>query len=128
MRMTKLLIVMVALFCCAQPVWAVGPAIAFDYEVQDLGFVSRGQSVSVRFPFTNGGDGVLVLQGIGADCGCTETYGGSQEVPPHGRSEVVAVLDTGRLNPGKNQKHIHVRCNDASRYQVTLTMVIEVIP
>lgn len=128
MRTAKLLIMMAVLYCCAQPAWAVGPAIAFDYEVQDLGFVSRGQSVPVRFPFTNGGDSMLVVQDVGADCGCTETYSGNREVPPHGRSEIVAVLDTGRLNPGKNQKQIHVRCNDASRGQVTLTMVVEVIP
>lgn len=130
MRFPKALSAMVMAAVCwyALPAWGTGPTISFDYEVHDLGVVHQTGKVSVRFPFTNRGDSMLVVQGIDADCGCTETYSGSREVPPHGRSEIVAVLDTARLNPGKNQKHIHVRCNDPSRFSVTLTTVVEVVP
>ena len=97
------------------------------HEVTDLGKVPQGQEVAARFPFTNAGDRTLVVQGVQADCGCTETLSESREVPPQGHSEIVAVLNTAKLNPGKNEKHIHVRFNDAQRPNVTLTMVVEVV-
>lgn len=129
MRSKKLLAIMAMACICLQPfiAWAAGPAISFGSEVKDLGQVSGGQKLTVRFPFSNAGDGDLVVQDVRADCGCTEVSEGNGEVPPHGRSEIVAVLDTTGA-PGKKQRHILVRSNDPQRPIVTLTLVVEVKP
>jgi hypothetical protein len=128
MRLLSLMVFFVIICLQAVSVCAGGPRLAFAHEATDLGRVPQGQEVAVRFPLTNAGDGTLVVQGVQADCACTETLNGSPEVPPQGHSEIVAVLNTARLTPGRNEKHIHVRCNDPQRPNVTLTMVVEVIP
>jgi hypothetical protein len=128
MRIRKLLTVTAMVCVWLQPfnAWATGPTISFGYEVTDLGQVSAGQKVTVRFPFANAGDGDLVVQDVRADCGCTEISEASREVPPRGRSEIVAVLDTTGA-PGKKQRHILVRSNDPLRPIVNLTLVVEVV-
>jgi hypothetical protein len=129
MRIQKLLSVMAMMCVWLQPfnAWATGPAISFGYEVKDLGQVSGGQKVTVRFPFSNRGDGDLVVQDVRADCGCTEISEATREVPPKGISEIVAVLDTTGA-PGRKQRRILVQSNDPGRPIVTLTLVVEVMP
>jgi len=114
---------------CLQGVdaWATSPSISFVREVQDLGRAPFGRKLTVHFPFTNMGDETLVIQAVKADCDCTETYNENSEVPPRGRSEIITVLDTGPLRPGRNERQVHVRSNDPQRPDVTLTMVVEVV-
>lgn len=128
MKTEKLLILLV-LVACLQPLdsWATGPRISFQQEVNELGRVPFGRKVKVHFPFTNNGDGTLIIQAVKADCDCTEAYNESADVPPRGRSEIIAVLDTTTLRPGRNERHVHVRSNDPQRPSITLTMVVEVV-
>lgn len=130
MRIAKLLNLFVVAVACLQPIdsWARGPSISFQQEVSDLGSVPFGRKVEVRFQFTNKGDETLVIKAVKADCDCTETYNENPEIPPRGRGEIVTVLDTASLRPGRNERHVHVRLNDPQRPSITLTMVVEVVP
>ena len=128
MRAVKLLTLLVVVVVC-HPIhdsWATAPRISFAREVEDLGQIRSGQKVTVRFQFSNSGNGNLTIQRVEADCGCTEISETRRNVPPRGIGEIVAVLDTTGL-PGRKEKHIHVQSNDPQRPTVTLTMVVEVV-
>ncbi len=127
MRIAGFVVVVSFVFLQALSAWAAGPTISFEYEVKDLGQVSHKERVPAQFPLTNVGDTVLVIQKVEADCGCTETFNESREVPPNGRSEITAVLDTSTLRPGKNERQIVVKSNDPRRPFVKLTLVVEVL-
>jgi hypothetical protein len=127
MRIAGFVVVVSFVFLQALSAWAAGPTISFEYEVKDLGQVSHEERVPAQFPLTNVGDTVLVIQKVEADCGCTETFNESREVPPKGRSEITAVLDTATLSPGKNERYVYVKSNDLQRPIVTLTLVVEVV-
>jgi hypothetical protein len=129
MKTDKLLILAVILAACLHPfdAWAAGPRISFQQEIKELDTVPSGQQVTVLFPFSNAGDIALVVEGVEADCGCTEAYSRALEVQPRDHSEIVAVLNTSRLSLGKNERHVYVRCNDPQRPRVTLALIVEVV-
>jgi hypothetical protein len=128
MKIAKLLMVEVLVCLCALCAWASGPTISFGHQVKDFGKIPHGEKLTERFPFTNVGDDLLIVQNVEADCGCTEIRCESREVSPQAHSAIVAVLDTTTLRPGKNERHIHVRSNDLLRPIVTLTLGVEVLP
>lgn len=109
------------------PSWAKGPRISFDTETYDYGTVRYGMSVSKRFLVKNTGDQLLIIKKVEADCGCTNTVVGSQELPPGETSEIVAEFDTTGLSPGRKKKHVYVESNDPDRPSVTLTLLADVI-
>jgi hypothetical protein len=64
MRTERLVILLVMAVMCLQTpdLWAAGPRIAFQEEGHDLGRVPFGRKVKVHLPFTNMGDGTLIVQ------------------------------------------------------------------
>lgn len=127
MTLHKLLIIVMVVIFHASYALASGPTISFDHDVKDFGKVPYGEKLTEKFPFTNTGDGTLIVREVRADCGCTKTLTGSPELTPGGRSEIVASFDTSGLAPGRKERHIYVRCNDPQRPTIKLTLVADVV-
>jgi hypothetical protein len=106
---------------------ASGPHITFDKEVHDFGPVPYGATVEGEFVVKNTGEGTLIIKNIEADCGCTRTVVGSQELSQGGESRIVAKFETTGLKPGKKQKHVRVHSNDPARPNVELTLLADVV-
>ena len=127
MTIKKLIVVMAIICLQTLNAWAAGPKISFGVQTKDLGIVTHGQKITVQFPFTNIGSTTLFIKEIHADCGCTEVFNESQELTPQGRSEIVVILDTAGLPPGRIERHIHVQSNDSERPNITLTLLAEIV-
>lgn len=127
MKIAKLL--MVEVLVCLYPLcaWASGPTISFGHQVKDFGKVPSGEKLTERFPFTNVGDDLLIVQNVEADCGCTKTLSGSRKIAPGERSEIVATFNTSGLGPGRKERHIYVRSNDSQRPRIKLTLLADVV-
>jgi len=127
MKIAELLIVEVLVCVYALCAWASGPKISFNYEVKDFGKVHSGEKLTERFRLTNVGDDVLIVREVRADCGCTKTLTGSPELIPGGHSEILAILETSDLGPGRKERHIYVKSNDPQRPSVKLTLRADVV-
>ena len=106
---------------------AAGPRVSFDKETNDLGRVLYGATVVGQFTVMNIGDETLIIWDIQVDCGCTQILHESQELSPGATSRIIVEFDTTLGKPGKKQRHVHVRSNDPSRPEVTLTLLAEVV-
>jgi hypothetical protein len=126
MNSTKL-VVLILLVLQALDAWASGSKIVFDHEVKDFGKVPYGEKLTERFPFTNAGDDLLIIQNVRADCGCTKTLSGNRKIVPGGHSEIVATFDTSGLGPGPKERHIYVRSNDSQRSSIKLILLADVV-
>jgi len=119
--------ILAAVILAASPALSGGPRINFDKEVIDYGKVRYGETVSEDFVFSNTGDETLVIEKLRSSCGCTKAIKGSREVPPGGKSHIVAAFDTTDLRPGKKQQHVFVESNDPERPMVKLTVLADVV-
>jgi hypothetical protein len=127
MTIKKLIVVMAIICLQTLDAWAAGPKISFGAETKVLGKVTHGQKITVQFPFVNIGTTTLFIKEIHADYGCTEFFNESPELTPRGRSEIVVILVTAGLSPGRIERHIHVRSNDSERPNITLTLLAEIV-
>lgn len=123
----RLLLVLAALTLTAAPALGGGPRISFDKEVIDYGKVRYGETVTEDFLFTNTGDETLVIEKLRSSCGCTKAVKGSREVPPGGKSNIVAAFDTTDLRGGKKEQNVFVESNDPERPIVKLTVLADVV-
>jgi hypothetical protein len=127
MRIGRLITLLVIL---SLPVWAVaneGPRISFDKYSHDYGKVLSGDTVTEEFTFTNTGDQTLIIEKLRSSCGCTKAVKGSREVPPNGKSKIVAAFDTTGLRPGRKSKTIYVHTNDSKKPLVKLILRADVV-
>jgi hypothetical protein len=127
MGIGRLLPVFAVLIFAATPALSGGPRIDFDNEVIDYGKVRYGETVSEEFVFSNTGDQTLVIEKLRSSCGCTKAVKGSSEVPPGGKSNIVAAFDTTGLRAGKKEQHVFVESNDPERHIVKLTVLADVV-
>lgn len=125
LRKTTVLLVLLSL-----PIMATagsGPRITFDKQTHDYGKVRSGDTVTEEFTFTNTGSETLVIGQLRASCGCTKAIKGSAEIPPGGKSKIVAEFDTSDLKPGTKQKSIYVHSNDPENPEVKLLLLADVV-
>lgn len=104
-----------------------GPQITFDKENHDYGKIRYGETVTEEFVFSNTGDGTLVIEDLKSSCGCTNAVKGSREIPPNGKSKIVAAFDTTGLRAGAKVKTIFVHSNDPDRPVVKLIVRADVV-
>jgi hypothetical protein len=120
--------ILVILLTLPALVWAgTGPVISFDTENHDYGRVMVGDKVTHEFTVTNTGDQTLTIEKLQSTCGCTQAVEDSSEVPPGGKTRIVASFDTKGMKGGKKQKSIYVHSNDTKKPVVTLTLAADVI-
>ena len=127
MRPTKAGLLMVLLILPLIVNAATGPRISFDKESHDYGDVQYGDKVTEEFEFTNTGDKTLVIEKLRATCGCTKAIKGRRDVPPGGKSKIVAEFDTDGLSPGTKKQNIMVHSNDPEHPVVKLTLLARVV-
>ncbi len=106
---------------------AAGPKITFDKESHHYGKVLYGDTVTEEFPFTNTGNGTLIIEDLKSSCGCTKAVKGSREIPPKGTSKIIAAFDTNGLRAGAKLKTIFVHSNDSQRPVVKLIIRADVV-
>jgi len=96
--------------------------IGFERMEWDFGQVKRGEKLNYEFKFTNKGQGVLVLQGVHASCGCTavEMEKGKEYKPGEGGVIKVGFDTTDFL--GRVAKGITVMTNERHLPDRTLTL------
>lgn len=124
---TPLMVLVVLLLSAALAGAVHGPSISFDKEVHDYGKVIYGETVTEEFILTNTGDQPLTIGKLHASCGCTKAIKGSSEVPPNGKTKIVAAFDTTGMKAGRKQKFVTVFSNDPERPEVKLTLFADVI-
>jgi len=127
MGIARLLLVFAMLMLTAAPALSGGPKISFDNEVIDYGKVRYGETVTEEFVFSNTGDETLAIEKLRSTCGCTKAVKGSSEVPPNGKSNIVAAFDTAGLRSGKKEQSVFVHSNDPDRPIVKLTVLADVV-
>jgi hypothetical protein len=104
-----------------------GPKISFDNEVHDYGKVLYGNSVSHEFELANQGDQTLIIEKLRSTCGCTNAVEGNREIPPGGKSKIVATFNTENQRAGKTTKSVYVHTNDPARPVIKLTLSADVV-
>ena len=104
-----------------------GPRISFDKYQHDYGKVLSGHTVTEEFSFTNTGDETLIIEKLRSSCGCTKAVKGSREIPPNGKSTIVAAFDTTGLRPGRKSKTVYVHTNDPLNKIVRLKLLVDVV-
>lgn len=127
MRMRSLIALIVLASLPLMAAAAEGPRISFDKYRHDYGKVLSGDTVTEEFTFTNTGDETLIIEKLRSSCGCTKAVKGSREVPPNGKSKIVAAFDTTGLRPGRKSKTIFVHTNDPKNRLVKLTLLADVV-
>lgn len=106
---------------------AAGPIIQFDKKEHDFGKVFSGEEAKATFEFTNTGDGTLVIEKLRSSCGCTKAIEGSRELPPKGKSKIVATLDASGMKSGPITKTVTVHSNDPLHRVVHLKLLAEIV-
>lgn len=122
-QITMMVIVMLPVLALA----GKGPRITFDKTNHDYGKVLYGETVTEEFTFTNSGDEPLIIEKLSSSCGCTKAVKGSREVPPKGKSKIVAAFDTTGFRPGRKVQTVTVHSNDPNTPEVTLTLSADVV-
>jgi len=100
---------------------ASGARLVAIADSHDFGTVQNGPIVQHRFRLKNVGSETVVVDSVGAPCGCTAVLASSQYLAPGEEGGVEVALDTYRLS-GEQSKTVVVRSNDPVRPELTLTL------
>ncbi len=87
----------------------IGPRISFAKRVHDFGEIWDIERKACEFPFTNVGDGLLVISEVKPSCGCTATTLEQREFEPLEGSAIEVAFDP--KGHGRQSKHIDVISN-----------------
>jgi thiosulfate sulfurtransferase len=103
------------------------PALYIQEEVFDFGVAVDGDVVDFAFLLENHGDEVLVIESVGASCGCTTTALSAQEIEPGEIVRLGGELDTTGAGGSQLSKWVYVNTNDPERPNVKLRIVGRVV-
>lgn len=87
-----------------------GPVISFDKEVLDIGKLTKGESHTLFFNFTNTGNQDLIIDLVTA-CKCTELDWQRSPIVPGQKSEIKVVFDSSTVDVGETIKTIDIIAN-----------------
>jgi len=127
MRTGRLIALVVVLNLSVSAIAGAGPRVSFEKDSHDYGRVLSGETVTEEFTLTNIGNETLIIEKLRSSCGCTKAVKGSREVPPGGKSKIVAAFDTTGLSPGRKSQAVYVHTNDPSNPLVKLTLLVDVV-
>jgi len=99
------------------------PELYIAEEVFDFGVVVEGDTVSFTFYLENRGDEILVIEKVGASCGCTTTALSDSEIESGQVERLGGVLDTTGDGGSQVSKRVFVTSNDPDRPDVELRIV-----
>ena len=87
------------------------PAIHFENDVFTFEPILEGESVDVRFPFTNAGEEVLVIHDAVTSCGCTTAEYPRHSIEP-GEGGTIKTVFHSKGHSGENDIVLLVKSND----------------
>ena len=90
------------------------PNIVFENVIADMGKMEPGEYYDLEFPFTNRGNGELIIDKTHATCGCTIPKLDKKNYTP-GESGVIKVRYHAQKSAGKVNKAIDVYTNEPKR-------------
>jgi len=97
----------------------VGPKIQFDNLVFDFGRLKAGEPAKHTYVYTNTGDGLLVINSVQPQCGCTTAGEWTKQAEPGKTGTVPIQFNTGNYN-GPVFKQVTVNCNVTNQPAVFL--------
>jgi len=86
-----------------------GPAIEFEKEVHDYGFIEHGANGEYKFKFTNVGNAPLILSNAKGSCSCTVPSWPKEPIAPGGTAELTVKYNT--RNSGPINKSVTITSN-----------------
>ena len=98
---------------------AVGPKIRFEAPVHDFGKIVAGETVKCDFVFTNAGDALLEIRGVGTSCGCTTAGDWPRQIEPGKTGKIPIQFHSGNFG-GQVTKIVTVNSNDKEQPSVAL--------
>ena len=87
-----------------------GPVISFDQNPIDIGKLTKGESHTLFFNFTNTGNQDLVIDLVTA-CKCTELDWPRKAVAPGEKGEIKVVFDSTTIDAGETTKTVDIIAN-----------------
>ncbi len=93
----------------------------------NFGKIKEGDTVRLRYVFTNTGSKLLFVNDVHPSCGCTIADFSKEPIPPGGQGFINADFAT-RWHPGIQQKSITVKTNTHGKVYHKLLFSGEVIP
>lgn len=95
-------------------------------SLQNIGTITMGEQVEVKFRFKNTGNQPLVITNVVAGCGCTVPSYTKEPVAPGGEGVVTGAFDSNKSHPGTLRKNIMVTANTTPRQQFELVFTGEI--
>jgi len=103
------------------------PEIYVVEEVYDFGVVIEGEEAPFTFVIENRGDEVLIIDNVGASCGCTTTELSEREIEPGRNTRLGGLFNTSGYGGATASKNVYVSSNDPVRSQITLRVTGRVV-
>lgn len=111
-RLGFLILIVGLLASCSSTKKAVKniPVITFEENMQDIGQLTRGESHTLYFNFTNTGNQDLVIDLVTA-CKCTELDWPRRSIAPGEKGEIKVVFDSTTMDLGDIVKTVDIIAN-----------------
>jgi hypothetical protein len=93
--------------------------ISFDDTKHNFGFIRQGEIVSYEFPFTNTGDGPLIISEAEVQCECTKVEFPREPIPKGGKGVVKVTFDS-KSAIDRQERSVIIKSN-AENSPVSLT-------
>lgn len=101
------------------------PKITFNKKSHDFGKLSRGESISYSFKFTNTGDADLLISDCDATCGCTVADYPKNPIKP-GEVGYITVTFNSAGKYGQEEQMVDVMANtQPSKSQLIIRAMVE---
>lgn len=121
------------LLVSARPIVLSGPLSGAQAQLVispsrfDCGRVFVGSTTAYEFTVENRGDADLEISDVKSDCSCAAPTVGATLIPPKQSASLKGLVDAGP-STGRRSVQITVFGNDPERPQVTVNVVLDVVP
>ena len=105
---------------------AAGQVIAISPQAYDFGKMNQQESRTTFIQVTNEGAGLLVLENVDADCGCTVPTLTVKQLVPGESTQIEVRFDSKKFN-GKVHKTVQIHSNDPMNPVVDFMITAEVM-
>ncbi len=126
MRDTTARLLAPLLLLAATALPAAGQVIAISPSTYDFGQMNQQESRTTFIEVTNQGAGLLVIENVEADCGCTVPTLTVKQLAPGESTQIEVRFDSKKFN-GKVHKTVQIFCNDPVNPVVDFMLTAEVM-
>ncbi|MDT8304546.1 MAG: DUF1573 domain-containing protein [Anaerolineae bacterium] len=107
------------------------PQIVVETLQFDFGDVPNGEIAARDVRVRNGGDAVLVVEGISTSCGCTSATLAPMRLAPGEQGTLHIEYDAGAHGPdltGPLVRQVFINSNDPAQPEVTVELAVNITP